>query len=727
MKNKPTPPRAPKIPKKLTAHGHTRTDDYYWLRERENAQTIDYLNAENAFRESEMRHTEELQETLFQEIKGRIKEDDQSVPYFKNGYWYYVRFEKGEEHPIYCRKPQTLEAQEEILLNINELAANHSYYKVNALSVSRDNKILAFGEDTVSRRIYTIRFKNLETNEFLDDKIENTTGSAAWAADNRTLFYTVKDASLRPFKVFKHVLGNAPTADVEIFHEADETFTCGAYKSKSQEFLMIASSSTVSNEYRYLPANQPDGEFQIIQKRERFLEYSAAHFEKHWYILTNTDGATNFKLMRAPLQNPAKENWETVMPHREKVYLENVEIFKKYLVTEERENGLTKIRIQRWDGGGEHFLAFAEETYTAGIGNNPEFDTTVLRYGYSSLTVPPSVIDYNMESRAKTVMKQLEVVGGHDPEEYQSERVWATVKPDGGLNVGSHGRAILQDNAESHGRAILQDNGESHGRANLPTAIPISLVYKKSLKKDEGNPLLLYGYGAYGITVDAGFSSVRLSLLDRGFVFAIAHVRGGEYLGREWYETGRMEHKMNTFTDFIACAETLIDKGLTTQNQLYAMGGSAGGLLMGAVVNLRPNLFKGIIAAVPFVDALTTMLDDSIPLTTGEYDEWGNPNLKEFYDTIKSYSPYDNVKAQKYPAMLVTTGLHDSQVQYWEPAKWVAKLRELKTDENPLYLYINMETGHGGAAGRYEAYRETAMEYAFLLMIEKSDGLEGDE
>ena len=681
QKSNITFPLAEKIAETLSIHNDNRIDDYYWLRDRENPKVIEYLNAENAFRESEMKHTEKLQEQLFEEIKGRIKQDDSSVPYHKNGYWHYVRFEESKEHPIYCRKKGSLSADEEILLDANIEAANHKFYQVAGLSVSPDNKILAFGEDTVSRRIYTIRFKNLETGEIMDDALTNTTGGAAWANDNQTVFYTTKDESLRPERVFRHKLGQAE--DEEVYHESDETFVCGAYRCKSGQYIIIASGSTVSNEYRFLDALNPQGEFKVFQKRERDLEYSVAHYNNFWYILTNADKATNFKLMRTALDKTEKENWEEVIPHREQVYLENLEIFKDFLVTEERENGLTRIRVKRWDGSDEHYMEFDEETYTAGIGNNPEFDSQTLRYGYSSLTTPSSVIDYDMEFRKKEVMKQQEVVGGHNPEEYHAERIWATAE-DG-------------------------------------TKVPISLVYKKSLKKAEGNPTLLYGYGSYGITVDPGFSSTRLSLLDRGFVFVIAHIRGGQYLGRKWYEDGKMLKKKNTFTDFVVCAEKLIEDKYTTTQHLYAMGGSAGGLLMGAVMNMRPDLFSGIIAAVPFVDVVTTMLDTTIPLTTGEYDEWGNPNDTEYYDYIKSYSPYDNVDAKDYPAILITTGINDSQVQYWEPAKWVAKLRTRKTDKNPLFLYTNMDTGHSGASGRFEAYRETAMEYAFLLMLEGID------
>lgn len=674
-------PQAQEISKELILHGDTRLDPYYWLNERENPAVIAYLEDENAYRKAAMRHTEPLQETLFQEIKNRIKEDDQSVPYKKNGYWYYVRFEKGEEHPIYCRKKETLSAAEEILLDVNELAKDYDYYKVGGLSISPDNQWLAFGEDTLSRRIYTIRFKHIKTGEIKSDEtLLYTNGSVAWAADSKTLFYTVKDSTLRSHAIYRHALHTSNEADVLIFQEADATFNTGVYKSKSEAYILIHSGSTVSDEYQYLPSNTPLNDFKMLQKRERDLEYGVAHFGDHWYIRTNKDGAENFKLMKTQITKSEKEHWKDVVPHRSHVFLENIEIFKDYLVTEERENGLTRMHITRWDGSSEHYIAFDEETYTTGIGNNPDFNSTTLRYGYSSLTVPSSVVDYDMQNRTKEIKKQQEVIGGYNAEDYASERIWAEAE-DG-------------------------------------TKVPISLVYKKELRKKEGNPTLLYGYGSYGATIDPSFSTTRLSLLDRGFVFAIAHIRGGQYLGRNWYENGKMLLKKNTFTDFIACAKKMFTSGYTAPDKLYAMGGSAGGLLMGAVINLEPKLFTGVIAAVPFVDVVTTMLDESIPLTTGEYDEWGNPNNPEYYAYIKSYSPYDNVEAKDYPAMLVTTGLHDSQVQYWEPAKWVAKLRKMKTDKNPLYLETNMETGHGGAAGRFEAYRETAMEYAFLLDLE---------
>lgn len=674
-----TEPKAKKIPHRLEIHGDTRIDNYYWLNDRENPEVIAYLNAENAYREHIMKGTEDLQQKLFDEMVGRIKKDDSSVPYKVDGWYYYTRFEGDKEYPIYCRKRETLEAPEEIMLDVNELAKGYSYYQVAGLSIRPDKKMIAFGVDTQSRRIYTIHFKNLETGEILDEVITNTTGGATWAEDNKTLFYSRKnEITLRSERILKHKLGTSDQTDVEVYYEADETFSTFVYKTKSKKYLIIGSSATLSDEYRILEADNPDGTFRVFQPRQRNLEYGIAHFNDHWYIRTNADGATNFKIMRTPLNATTQNNWIDVLPHREDVLVGGMELFKHFMVVEERSNGLTQMRIQKWDDGTTHYIDFGEETYTAYTGTNPEYDTELLRYGYTSLTTPSSVIEYNLRTHEKTILKEQEVVGGYDKNQYESHRVWAT--------------------------------------ATDGTKVPISLVYKKDLKNDFGNPLLLYGYGSYGVTIDPSFSATRLSLLDRGFVFAIAHIRGGEYLGRQWYDNGKLFTKMNTFTDFIACAEYLVDSGYTTKNKLFAMGGSAGGLLMGAVINLKPELFNGVIAAVPFVDVVTTMLDESIPLTTGEYDEWGNPNDEAFYKYMLSYSPYDQVKRADYPALLVTTGLHDSQVQYWEPAKWVAKLRELRTNKNkPLLMFCNMDTGHGGASGRFEAYKETAMEYAFLL------------
>ena len=670
-------PKAKEIPYEMTIHGDTRVDEFYWLRDRENPEVIEYLNAENSYREKIMIGTEALQEHLYHEMVGRIKKDDSSVPYELDGYFYYTRYEGDLEYPLYCRKLGSLEAEEEIMLNVNELAEGHDYYQVSGLSMHPSNQKISFGVDTVSRRIYTIYTKDLITGA-IDQVTENEcTGGSTWSADGNHLFYTVKDAeTLRSDKIKRW---DALTGVHEvIFEEKDETFSTFVYKTRSKEFIIIGSGSTMSDEYRFIPANDPLAEFQIIQPRERGLEYGVSHFGEHFYIRTNADGATNFKLMKAPVASPSKANWEDVIAHREEVYLESMELFSDYLVLEERSNGLTQLRIQPW-GGDAYYLPFEEEVYTAYLGNNPSFDQAHLRYGYTSLTTPGSVIDYDFSTGKKTVQKQQEVVGGYDASEYETKRLWAT--------------------------------------ATDGTKVPVSLVYKKSMLRENGpNPTLLYGYGSYGITIDPSFSTVRLSLLDRGFVYAIAHIRGSQYMGRPWYENGKMFDKKNTFTDFINCAEALIEEGYATPETLMAMGGSAGGLLMGAVVNERPDLFRGVIAAVPFVDVVTTMLDETIPLTTGEFDEWGNPKNEDSYHYMKSYSPYDNVKAQDYPAMLITTGLHDSQVQYWEPAKWIARLRKTRTNpEQPLLMYCNMETGHGGASGRFAALKETAMEYAFFL------------
>lgn len=670
-------PVAEKKIERLIAHGETRLDPYFWMNQRKDPEVIDHLNKENAYREQIMSGTTALQETLFDEIKGRIKEDDRSVPYRLDGYYYYSRYETGQEHPMYCRKEGNMEAEEEVMLDVNELAKEHSYYDVGGLKVRPDKKMIAFSEDTLSRRIYTIRFKDLETGEIMEERIPNTSGNFVWANDNQTGFYSVKDESLRSYKIFRHRLGTDASEDVEVYHEADETFSTFVYRSKSKKYIIIGSGSTLSDEYRILPADQPLQEFQIFQERERGLEYQIAHFEDKWFVRTNLEGSTNFRLMSCQEGTTEKEHWTETIPHRHDVYLESFELFRDHLVLDERSNGLTRIRIIPWEGE-EHYLDFGEEAYSAGIGNNPEFDSQTLRYGYSSLTTPSSVLDYDMVDREKTLLKEYEIVGGYDKSEYQTQRIFAEA----------------EDGAK----------------------VPISLVYKKELfKKDGSNPLLVYGYGSYGITVDARFSSVRLSLLDRGYIYAIAHIRGGQYLGRNWYEDGKLMNKRNTFTDFISCTKHLQEEGFSRPKNTFAYGGSAGGLLMGAVVNMAPELYRGVIAAVPFVDVLTTMLDETIPLTTGEYDEWGNPNDSAAYAYMSTYSPYDNVREQHYPAMLVTTGLHDSQVQYWEPAKWVARLREMKRDNNPLLLYCNMETGHSGASGRFESLRETAMEYAFLL------------
>jgi oligopeptidase B len=676
------PPIAKKVEKELIIHDDVRLDNYYWLNDKEDKEVISYLEAENSYYETLTAHTKEFQENLFQEMKGRIKEDDSSVPYKLNDYWYSTRYVIGGEYPLYSRFKHSLEATEEIMFNGNDMAKGHDYFSLGGIAISPDNKLAAFGIDTVSRRQYTLQIKNLETGVILDDKIENTTGGGVWANDNKTLFYTRKDpVTLRSDKIYKHKLGRPTSEDVLIFHEDDDTFSTFIYRTKSKKYLVIGSFSTLTSEFQILPTDNPDGEFMVFSPRKRGLEYTIFHYEDSFYILTNKDKAENFKLMRTSEEKTTSEHWQEFISHREKVLLEDIDIFKEYYVLSERENGLNKIRIIRWDGTEEYFLPFQSETYTAYVGSNPDFDTEILRYSYNSMSTPSSVIDFNMHTKAKDVKKEQEVLGGKfDKENYKELRLWATAR-----------------------------DGEK---------IPMSLVFRKDTVLDENTPLLQYAYGSYGATIDPYFSSVRLSLLDRGFVYAIAHIRGGEYLGRRWYDNGKLLQKKNTFTDFIDCSKFLIKQKMTSAQHLYAMGGSAGGLLMGAVINMQPNIYNGIIAAVPFVDVVTTMLDDSIPLTTGEYDEWGNPNEKEYYDYMKSYSPYDNVIAQEYPNMLVTTGLHDSQVQYFEPAKWVAKLRALKTDNHQLLLNTNMEAGHGGASGRFESLREVAKEYAFLLDLE---------
>jgi oligopeptidase B len=677
------PPVAKIIPEKLEKFGNERIDNYFWLNNRENPEVIDYLNKENEYYNKMTAHTKDFQKELFEEMKGRIKEDDESVPYLYNGYYYITRFETGKDYPIYSRKKESLSAKEEIMFDCNELAKGQSYFQLGGLSISPDNKLAVFSTDTVGRRIYTIQVKSLETNAILDDKIEKVTGTAVWANDNHTIFYSSQDeVTLRSDKVFKHKLGTKQADDILVYFEKDDTYNVEVAKSKSRKYLAIESGSTLTTEYRILNADNPDGKFEIFQKRIRGVEYNINHYKDSFYILTNKDKAENFKLMKTLETATSQENWTEVIAHREDVLLEDIEIFANYLVVEERSNGLNKIRIMPWSGTGEYYLPFESETYTAYTTTNVDFETEILRYGYQSMTTPSSVIDFNMRTKGKEIKKEQQVLGGKfDKNNYKEERVWATAK-DG-------------------------------------TKIPISMVYRKELKKDGNNPLLQYAYGSYGHSMDATFSSTRLTLLDRGFMFAIAHIRGGEDLGRQWYEDGKLLKKKNTFTDFIDCSKFLIDEKYTSPEHLYAEGGSAGGLLMGVVVNLAPELYHGIIAQVPFVDVITTMLDDSIPLTTGEYDEWGNPNKKKYYKYMLSYSPYDNVKKQNYPNMYVSTGLHDSQVQYWEPAKWVAKLRTIKTDANVLYLDTNMDAGHGGASGRFEAIKELAKEFSFLLDLEK--------
>ncbi|MBL7871053.1 MAG: S9 family peptidase [Cyclobacteriaceae bacterium] len=680
--------KSPKAEKTATKLSGNRIDNYYWMKlsdEQKNAaqkdeqtkKVINYLTEENGYLAAKLKHTEALQKKLYDEMIGRIKQTDESVPYKDNGYWYYTRYEQGQEYPIYCRKKGSMESDEEILLNVNEMAKGHDYYSITGLSVSEDNNLLAYAEDSVSRRRYTVYVKDLKTGKLVEEPVPNTEGQVTWANDNKTYFYTKKDSvTLRSRWIIKHKVGSSYKSDPVVSEEPDETFYTGIYKTKSKKFLVTWAGSTLTNYYQVLDANTPDGKFKEFTPRERGLEYNIDHYKDKFYVVTNWD-ALNFRLMETPDTKTAKANWKVKIMHRKDTLLQGIEIFKDYMVLSERANANTLMRVIDQRSGAHHYLNFGEPAYTIYPSTNIEFDTELLRYGYTSMTTPSSTYDYNMKTKERKLLKQQEVVGGYNSEEYQTERLWATA-----------------------------DDG---------TQIPMSIVYKKGIKKDGNNPTMIYGYGSYGASMNPSFSSTRLSLLNRGFVYAIAHIRGGQEMGRQWYEDGKMFKKKNTFTDFIDCSEFLIEEKFTNPEKLFASGGSAGGLLMGAVVNMRPDLYKGVIAAVPFVDVVTTMEDESIPLTTGEFDEWGNPKNPESYMYMLDYSPYDQVKPQNYPNMLVTTGFHDSQVQYWEPAKWVAKLRELKTDNNTLLLRTNMETGHGGTTGRFKVYKEAAQEYAFIL------------
>jgi len=669
-------PKPKEKPTEFNLHGETRVDPYYWLRERENPEVLEYLAAENRFTDETLAHVEGTRETLFEELKARIDPIDSSPPVRVDNFWYYSRFEDGADYPLVCRKNGSLEAEEEVLLDGPALAKGESFWDLASTKISWNEDLLAYATDTVGRRLFTIQFKNLTTGELLSDEIPNATGSMAWAADNQTLFYTTQDLeTLRWDKVYRHRLGTDVAEDVLVYEEVDDTFNVTVGRSKSKKFLFLAAFHKERSEVLYLDSTEPEGAFQIFCPRGGTHEYSVDHAGDHFYIRTNHE-AENFRLMSCPISDTRLDVWEDVIAPREDVLLEDFEVFAKYLVVAERERGLLQVRVQTWEGE-EHRLEFDESTYYAGLSANPTFATETLRYAYSSMTTPFTIYDYEMGTRERTLVQRKRVLGDFDPTNYRTERLWAKA-PDG-------------------------------------VSVPISIVYRDGFVPDGESPLLLYGYGSYGSSTDATFSPNRLSLLDRGFAFAIAHIRGGEEMGRSWYNDGKKLEKMNTFTDFIACAEHLAAEGYTSPERMYAYGGSAGGLLLGAVVNLRPDLFHGMVAAVPFVDVLTTMLDESIPLTTSEYDEWGNPNDRTYYEYMRSYSPYDNVTAQAYPHMLITTGLHDSQVQYWEPAKWVAKLRDLSTSDNRLLLKTNMDAGHGGPSGRYQRYREVALDYAFLL------------
>ena len=676
------PPKVKQIPKELKIHGDVRIDEYYWLNDRENPEVIDYLNKENDYYEQETLHTKNFQKDLFEEIKSRIKKDDSSVPYKFNGYWYITRYEKGKDYPIYTRKKESLDSKEELLFDCNIMAKDHSYFRLVGLSVSPNNQYVSYGVDTTGRRQYKLLIKDLKSNKVLKEKVWNTTGGSTWANDNKTLFYVLKDeTTLRSEAVYKHRLNTSSEIDELVYEEKDETFGVGVYKTKSQKYIVISSYSTLTSEHKILNADKPDGTFKVFQPRIRGLEYSISHFEDSFYIVSNSDKAQNFKLSKTSEKNTEINNWIDVIPHRENVLLEGIDIFKDFLVISERENGLNKIKISKWDKSSSYYLPFNSETYTAYTTTNIDFKTSKLRYSYQSLTTPSSVIEFDMLTKEKKILKEQKVLSvSFKKENYISKRLWAT--------------------------------------ASDGTKIPISLVYHKDTKISSSTPLLQYAYGSYGSTIDPYFSTVRLSLLDRGFIYAIAHIRGGEYMGRQWYENGKLLKKKNSFSDFIDSSKFLIKNNYTSPKHLYAMGGSAGGLLMGAVINMAPDIYNGVVAQVPFVDVVTTMLDEDIPLTTGEYDEWGNPNDKDYYEYMLSYSPYDNIKNKKYPNLLVTTGLYDSQVQYWEPAKWVARLRNLSNNTSKLYLNTNMDAGHGGSSGRFESLKEIASVYAFIFDLE---------
>lgn len=670
-----------------TIHGDTVADPYYWMYDYfgkgpDSQNVVDYLEAENAYLKTKMGKTETLQTELFNEMKGRIKEKDESVPYLKNGYYYYSRTEEGKEYYKYCRRKGSMEAPEEILLDVDAMAEGKAYFAVTGMTISEDNKLLAYGVDEISRREYTIYVKNLETGEVLEDKIVNTEGDPVWANDNSTIFYTAKNpVTLLSEKIYRHKLGTPVSEDKLVYEEKDKSNYIGVYKSKNSQWIWIYSMATTSSEMRFINANEANATFKVFQPRIKDVLYEVAALENSFIIRTNADGAENFKLMQSSLNATTKENWKSYKAHDAEVLIEGIDEFKNYLVIQQRKNGLTELNVQNLSTGKEHLISFDEATYDAGLAGNRSFDTNLLRYRYTSMITPSSVFDYDMDSQEKTLLKQQEVLGGYDKTEYVTERLYATAR-DG-------------------------------------VKVPISIVYKKGFKKNGESPVLEYAYGSYGYSMDASFSSSRLSLLDRGFAFAIAHIRGGQEMGRQWYLDGKLMKKMNTFNDFIDCGKFLIAEGYTSSEHLYANGGSAGGLLMGAVSNLAPDLYHGLIADVPFVDVVNTMLDENIPLTTNEYDEWGNPNEKAAYEYMKSYSPYENVVAKNYPNILVTTGLHDSQVQYFEPAKWVAKLRDLKTDDNVVLLKTNMDFGHGGASGRFDYLHDVALRYAFLLALEE--------
>ena len=673
-----SPPVAKKIPKVDTLQGEIRIDNYFWLRDRGNPEVIKYLEAENKYAQEIMKPTGQLQEKLYNELLSRIKETDLSVPEKIDDYHYYTRTEEGKQYQIYCRKKGNLNASEEVLLDLNELAVGHPYLALGVYKVSPNHQILAYSLDTNGSESYNLYFKDLESGKLFKDEIPNTYYSVEWANDNQTVFYTVLDEAKRPYQLYRYKLGTDSKDDLLIYHEKDQAYELYLSKTKSKKYLLMNLESETTTEVWYADADNPEEGFKIFQPRQHEIEYRLDHHFDKFYILTN-EGAKNFKLMEAPVKDPSKVNWKEILPHRDSVKIDDIEVFKNHLVIYEREKGLKKIRITNLTSNQVHYVPFLEPVYTFWPARNPDFNTNLLRFNYTSLVVPKSVFDYNMDTQIRELKKQDEVLGGYDPSLYQSERVFA--------------------------------------KAIDGTMIPMSLVYKKGLVKNGSNPLVLYGYGAYGISSEPYFSSNRLSLLDRGFIYAIAHIRGGGEMGRYWYDQGKLLNKKNTFTDFVACAEHLMAEKYTSSQKLVISGVSAGGLLMGAVNNMRPDLFKAVIANVPFVDLINTMMDPSIPLTVIEYEEWGNPNNPQYYEYMRSYSPYDNVGAKNYPSLLITAGLNDPRVAYWEPAKFTAKLRALKTDKNLLLLKTNMGAGHGGASGRYDELKDVAFEYTFILYL----------
>jgi oligopeptidase B len=673
----PAPPLAKRVPRPVTLHGDTRQDDYFWLREKESPEVRAYLEAEAAYTAQVMKPTEALQEKLYQEMLGRIQQTDLEVPYRKGGYFYYSRTEEGKQYPILCRRKGSLEAPEEVMLDLNVLAEGQKFLRLGTAQVSDDGNLLAYSLDTTGFRQFTLYVKDLRTGAPGPERIEKTTGfSVSWAADNRTLFYVTEDAAKRPYRLWRHTVGTDGKSDALVYEEKDERFNLYVYRTTSGEYLLVNSGSATTREVRFLPASKPTAQLQVVEPRQQDHEYTVDHHGKLFYIRTNS-GGRNYRLVTAPVQAPGRKSWKEIIPHREQVMIEGTLLFKNHLMVFERDAGQQQILVTDLKTNASHRITFPEQAYALFPAANEEWDSQVLRFQYSSLVTPRSIFDYDLVSRERRLLKQQPVLGGYDPSRYETERLMVPAK-DGVL-------------------------------------VPVSLVYRKGLKKDGSAPLLLRGYGSYGMPSWPSFDSNALSLMDRGVTMALAHIRGGGDLGKPWHDGGRMRQKMNTFTDFIAVAEALIAQGYTSQERLAIRGGSAGGLLMGAVVNLRPELFKVVLADVPFVDVLNTMSDTSLPLTVSEFEEWGNPQVKEDYEYIRQYCPYSNVTAKAYPTILVRTAFNDSQVMYWEPAKWVAKLRALKTDQNPLLFHINMDAGHSGASGRYDWLKETAFTYAFLL------------